>query len=621
MYNCEIYSVQTNDADSRAFNENIDQIAQMLYKRDIRMLFNTDIERDAKVFTKALYASEDTIDPPDYNIFINALDTSDASSFKALFYNFIKSNEERITPDEEHDGTVAKVKICSLGNLGGGYPGYCFTIFNKRYLVLPLASLTGLELTQLIASAVDKAEEVFARNDEVVPDGLTFVEGAPVRKRGFLSSFIPQKNDPKNVKVKKWIVIVAVIAFLVAAGYLINELIIQPYLNSQVTSEVHDLAYNTEGDTDDIHKSKQNWKALKKINDEIVGWITIEDTKIDYPVLEHEGDNDNSQYYLNHTYKKSYSTYGSIFVDYRSVDSVNSKNVILHGHNMQDGSMFKGLTGYGDLEGDLDFYKDHPVIEFNTPDGDAQWKIISVFKTNTLYAHGEFFNYVQGSFLSDAEFMNFVYNMRIRSLINCPVMVNEDDQLLTLSTCSYEFSNWRTVVVARKLREGEKADVNVELATLNQNPVFPEVYYSSRGGERPTVLTFKKANAKGLINWYDGEGKLEGSEVLTATVEANPTEPPTEKKKNKKNSSSSTPATEITNYYEVRFVNWDGSEYQSQAVKEGDSVSLPSGTPTLPSDEYYDYTFTGWKTDGLDLNSVHYGMTIYPDFTATLKEK
>lgn len=624
MYNCEIYSVQSNKADTSAFNENIDKIAQLLYERDIRMLFNTDIEPDAKVFTKALYASEDTIDPPDYNIFVNALDTTDASSFKTLFYSFIKSNEERITPGKKYEGTVAKVKICSLGDLGNGYHGYCFTIFNKRYVVLPLASLTGLELTELITKAIDKATSVFDKNDEDIPDGLTFVEGTPAKKKGFVQSFIPQKTDPKNVKTRKWIVIIATIVFLVAAGYLINELIIQPYLNSQITSEIHDLAYNDENDDDDINKSKQNWKALKKINEEIVGWITIDDTKIDYPVLEHKGDNASSQYYLNHTYKKTYSTYGSIFVDYRSVDSVNSKNVILHGHNMQDGSMFKGLVGYGDLEGDLDFYKEHPIIEFNTPDGDAQWKIISVFKTNTLYAHGEFFNYMQGEFLSDAEFMNFVYNCRIRSLINCPVMVNEDDQLLTLSTCSYEFSNWRTVVVARKLREGEKAEVNVEIATLNQNPVFPDVYYQSKGGERPTVLTFKKANAKGLVNWYDGEGELEGSETLTATVAANPTEAPTEKKKSssKKNSSSSSKtATEVQTYYEVKFVNWDGSEYYIASVKEGESVSLPSGTPGLPSDDYYNYTFTGWKTDGLDLNNVQYSMTIYPDFSATLKNK
>ena len=298
-------------------------------------------------------------------------------------------------------------------------------------------------------------------------------------------------------------------------------------------------------------------------------------------------------------------------MDYRCTKSVKSKNVILHGHNMPDGSMFHALVNYGDLKGNLDYYKKHPVITFNTPEEDSQYKIISIFKTNINYEDGMFFNYMQGSFLSDAEFMNFVYNVRIRSLINCPVMVNEDDQILTLSTCSYEFNNWRTVVVARKLRENEKADVNIELATLNSNPVFPDVYYRRYGGTRPEELTFKKAYSKGLINWYDGKGDLEGSEVLTDTVKSNPTEP-TDKEGN-------TIETEPLHTYQVKFVNWDGTEYYTVNVLQGDSVELPSGTPQLPSDDYYNYTFTGWQTDGFDLDNVQTSMTIYPDFKATLK--
>ncbi len=619
MYNCEIYSVQKSSVDTDLFNEKIDVIARQLYARDIRVMYNTDISPDAKVFSRVLSSSQNSEQAPDYNIFVNALDSTDPSSFKSLFFNFIKDCEERIVPDTEHKGMKPKIKICSMGDLGNGYPGYCFKIFNSYYIALPLATLTENEISFLITKSIDIATRIFESNSVDFPDGLTYVENTQQKKKkeGFFKSFIPQKDDPKNIKTRKWIVIVALIAFLGAAGYLINDLIIQPYLNSQINSEIHDLAYNTDVDTDDSPTpSTQNWKALKKINKEIVGWITIDKTKIDYPVLEHKGDNATSQYYLNHTYKKSYSTYGSVFVDYRCIDSVNSKNVILHGHNMQDGSMFKALVGYGDLEGDLDFYKKHPVIKFNTPESDNIYKIISVFKTNTLYAHGEFFNYMQAEFLSDAEFMNFVYNCRVRSLINCPVMVNEDDQLLTLSTCSYEYSNFRTVVVARKLRENEKADVDVEIATLNNNPVFPDIYYSSRGGERPQVLTFKKANADGLVTWYDGEGKLEGSETLTATVAANPTEAPTTKK-DKKKKQSETEA--VITYYEVKFVNWDGSEYYTESVKEGDSVELPGGTPGLPSDDYYDYTFTGWQIDGLDLDSVKYSMTIYPDFDATLK--
>ncbi|MBR2714686.1 MAG: class B sortase [Ruminococcus sp.] len=618
MYNCEIFSVQSNHLQIHTgFDE--DAIAKVLSKYAINVVYQTTIKADAQKITQALYSSEQTQLSPKYSIFVNALDSAEPAQFKNLFYDFIKSNEERITPNEENKDRIAKVKVYNLGDLGNGYNGYCFQIFDKHYIVLPQCSLTGNDITTLLDKAVSKANESFLKNSTDFPDGLTFIERPKKKKEGFIKSFIPQKDDPKNVKRRKWIVLIAILIFLIAAAYLINELIIQPWLNSRITSDIHDIAYSN-SDGDDSNKGPaQDWDALKKINKEIVGWITLKDTIIDYPVLEHKGDNENSQYYLNHTYKKSYSVYGSIFVDYRSTKSVKSKNVILHGHNMTDGSMFHELVNYGDLTGNLEYYKKHPIIDFNTPEADAKYKIISVFKTNTLYDHGYFFNYMQGEFLSDAEFMNFVYNCRVRSLINCPVMVNEDDQILTLSTCSYEYSNWRTVVVARKLREGEKAKVNTEIATLNSNPLFPDIYYTNHAGSRPTEMTFKTAEASGLINWYDGEGNLEGSETLTASVEANPTEPPTEKpdKKNKKKNSSSAPA--ITTYYEVKFVNWDGSEYYTLSVREGDSVSPPDGTPGLPSDNNYNYIFTGWDTAGLDLNNVQYSMTIYPNFKYTPK--
>ena len=108
---------------------------------------------------------------------------------------------------------------------------------------------------------------------------------------------------------------------------------------------------------------------------------------------------------------------------------------------MNDGSMFGDLMSYGGTEGDLDFYKDHPTFTFDTPQGDGVYKIISYYKTNTLSSHGEFFNYMVGNFQNEKDFMNYVYNVRIRSLINCPVDVNEDDELITLSTCSYEYTN------------------------------------------------------------------------------------------------------------------------------------------------------------------------------------
>ena len=72
--------------------------------------------------------------------------------------------------------------------------------------------------------------------------------------------------------------------------------------------------------------------------------------------------------------------------------------------------------------------------------------------------------------------------------------------------------------------------------------------------------------------------------------------------------------------YGVKFLNYDGSEYHTVNVAEGKSVKIPKGTPGLPHDEYYDYTFTGWDTQGLNLNSVGCNMTIVPKFKATLKK-
>ena len=124
--------------------------------------------------------------------------------------------------------------------------------------------------------------------------------------------------------------------------------------------------------------------------------------------------------------------FGSVFVDYRSTKGTDGKNLVLHSHHIQDGSMFGDLMKFGGTTGDLDFYKEVPTFRFDTPKGKGTYKIISVFKTNTLTAHGDFFNYMISDFENDKDFMNYVYNVRVRSLFNCPVDVNEDDELVTL---------------------------------------------------------------------------------------------------------------------------------------------------------------------------------------------
>lgn len=365
--------------------------------------------------------------------------------------------------------------------------------------------------------------------DNTNDDGVVFAGlSEPKKKIGFFKErFVPLKTDSGKEKARKIILDLAIIVFIVTAIIVLKVLVLDPIENSKKYDEIRDLVKTeavevaTEITTDaEGHKvviqvkQSKKWDKLKQINSEVVGWVTIDGTNIDYPVLQHPGDNDDEQFYLHRDIYKNYSGYGSIFLDYRSNNAVKSKNLILHGHHMNDGSMFQNLMGYGKYTADMSFYNDHPTIEFDTPDGDAVYKIISVFKTNTLDAHGDFFNYLVGSFESDAEFMNYVYLVRARSLINTGVTCNEKDQLLTLSTCSYEYSDFRTVVVARKTRVGEDSNVDTSKASANPTPLWPDVYYGFDDSKKPKVTTFKTESKNGGISWYDGKGNLKGEERM-----------------------------------------------------------------------------------------------------------
>jgi sortase B len=254
-----------------------------------------------------------------------------------------------------------------------------------------------------------------------------------------------------------------------------------------------------------ILNNKINWNNLKKINSDIVGWLTINNTSINYPVLYHKGDSSSSQYYLNKNYNQSYSIYGSLFIDYRCSRTKTNINTIIHGHHMNDGSMFGQLMKYGTTKGNLDFYKTTPTISYKDENisGSSTYKIISIFKTTTDVEDSNF-NYLIGDFYSDYSFMEYVHQAKLRSLINCPVTVNENDKLLTLSTCSYEYGDYRTVIVARQVRKGESKTVNVQKASLNSNPLYPKSYYKTYNKKYPKTLSFTNSIKKNKIDWYDG---------------------------------------------------------------------------------------------------------------------
>ena len=184
--------------------------------------------------------------------------------------------------------------------------------------------------------------------------------------------------------------------------------------------------------------------ALHKENRDIVGWLKIENV-LDLPVVYR----DNS-YYLKRDFYKQKNTAGTIFLDENHPFKAKTQNLLLHGHNMKDGTMFGRLIQY---ETDLNYVRWHPFVRFDTLWRKEEYVIFAVLRVSLDLRSEDFFNYFSyPTFLSDEQFMSYIRQLQLRSLYAIPVDVKPTDALLTMSTCLEED---RLVIVARRVREGE----------------------------------------------------------------------------------------------------------------------------------------------------------------------
>ena len=185
-------------------------------------------------------------------------------------------------------------------------------------------------------------------------------------------------------------------------------------------------------------------QQLQKINDDIVGWIQIEGTNINYPVLQ-GGDN---EYYLSHNYKKEKSEKGSIFLNYNYDWKIPSNNLLIYGHNLINGQMFKDLLKYEDEY----FYKKHKNIRFTTNNKDIEYEILSAFYSKIYYKMEtnafKFYEFINSK--KDEEYNKFIDSAKNISLYNTGVEAKYGDELITLVTCSYHVDDGRFVVIGRK---------------------------------------------------------------------------------------------------------------------------------------------------------------------------
>lgn len=324
----------------------------------------------------------------------------------------------------------------------------------------------------------------------------------------FISGILPWKGDPPGEIVRKIVFLVAIVVLIVAGCLMLRFYVFRENENTKdaqywadqkeqnASDEVITVILKDDSDKDNSSEDKETeevevlaeYMPYYEQNNDFVGWISMY-PYIQYPVVQ----SDDNEYYLKHNFEGGYNENGTIFADYQGKISATEMphNTLLYGHNLITNNFFQPLSNFR-KEG-ISFLKDNYILEFDTLYERNQYKIFSVFLTNTKTEHGEVFNYWnQVYFSSKSEFNNFVAECLDRSYFYTGVDLQYGDELLTLSTCDFSmFSDMRLVVVARKVRKDES--ISMDTSAFIDNTGFDddgnvkrkmfEAYYTTYGCE------------------------------------------------------------------------------------------------------------------------------------------
>lgn len=332
-----------------------------------------------------------------------------------------------------------------------------FLMYNKKNLEATLNLLKENNLKNIkiiIHETDDKTKEIL--RDIKIFDKLNKKYKVNIKIK--YSKEYKEKNKIKELNlliIKNTLFVCMIISFILFFAYKIleknNTSSIEKNINNikeKVEEVIIEETEKVEEDKTSKEASKQQYissyyknyskvySELIKINKDTVGWITINNTKINYPVVQ-ALDND---YYLNHAFDKTKNNIGWLYVDYRNNMDNLDKNTIIYGHSMiKSGLMFTTLEKVLDSK----WYSNQNNLEisFSVKDQEIKWKIFSIYtieKTN---------DYLYTNFKSSGEFLAFINLLKNRSIHNFNVELNENSKILTLSTC-YKNDNNRLVVHA-----------------------------------------------------------------------------------------------------------------------------------------------------------------------------
>lgn len=222
------------------------------------------------------------------------------------------------------------------------------------------------------------------------------------------------------------------IVFAIVLCYLVYNFNIDTQDQKQFDNMAQTVTLEEDSDTDN------GVESLIAKNPDCIGWLRINGTKIDYPVMQTK---DNPQYYLRRDFNKQYSYMGTPFMDSRC-DVNYDNNLIVYGHNMKNGKMFANLLKYRDKE----YCEAHNIIDFVTPNEVQKYEVVAVCKVKS---DDEWYEYTCQK--NKDSFNNLISHIKEKSLYKIDESIEYGDDFLTLSTCEYSQKDGRLIVIAVRI--------------------------------------------------------------------------------------------------------------------------------------------------------------------------
>ena len=237
--------------------------------------------------------------------------------------------------------------------------------------------------------------------------------------------------------------VLAAVMLIVTAAFCMGNLFVhdaEVHRQEAIFDELAEAAEETPIDSE--KSSETSFESLFTENSDMVGWIFIEGTGVNYPVMQTK---DSPNYYLKRNFNKEYSDLGVPYVQ-ENCDLSANDNIIIYGHHIKGGKMFGSLDKFTSKS----FYDKHRIIQFNTLTEQREYQIIAVFKTIAYSASGfRYYDFVNAE--DEADFNAYVSRCKELALYDTGVTAKYGDRLLTLSTCKRFVENGRLVVVAKKI--------------------------------------------------------------------------------------------------------------------------------------------------------------------------